>query len=92
MLSILVHTLKLQGGEEEIELDIDSLDLKTLHKLHQFVRKAAPKKKKPPPKKPRVQHSEDEHERKILELEIQLQKFEKAESEGGQGNSFLFLS
>ncbi|RUS22448.1 Bromodomain-containing protein [Endogone sp. FLAS-F59071] len=73
------------GGEEEIELDIDSLDLKTLHKLHQFVRKAAPKKKKPPPKKPRVQHSEEEHDRKILELEIQLQKFEKAESEGGQG-------
>ncbi|RUS27746.1 Bromodomain-containing protein, partial [Jimgerdemannia flammicorona] len=73
------------GGEEEIELDIDSLDLRTLHKLHQFVRKVVPKRKKPPPKKPRVQYSVEEHDRKILELEMTLQKFENVKPDIGQG-------
>ncbi|KAG0294739.1 hypothetical protein BGZ98_001650, partial [Dissophora globulifera] len=37
--------LRDNGGQEEIELDVDSLDPKTLYKLYQYVKKNLPKRK-----------------------------------------------
>ncbi|KAG2174404.1 hypothetical protein INT43_004427 [Umbelopsis isabellina] len=66
-------------GQEEIELDIDSLDRRTLHRLHEFVTGHSlvqnSQRKKQTAKKPRMQYSEEDADRKILELEKTLQKF-----------------
>ncbi|KAI8849264.1 Bromodomain-containing protein [Chytridium lagenaria] len=43
-----VPNLDTHGGQDEIELDIDSLDKTTLYKLYKFVRNST---KKPPPKR-----------------------------------------
>lgn len=70
--------LRDNGGQEEIELDMDSLDPKTLYKLYEYVKKTtAPKRKKPAPKKVKVQYSEADATKKITELERTLQKFEQ---------------
>ncbi|KAI8361275.1 Bromodomain-containing protein [Mortierella sp. GBAus27b] len=70
--------LRDNGGQEEIELDMDSLDPRTLYKLYQYVKKnTAPKRKKPAPKKVKVQYSEEDATKKISELERTLQKFEQ---------------
>ncbi|ORY07996.1 hypothetical protein K493DRAFT_332536 [Basidiobolus meristosporus CBS 931.73] len=73
--------LKDTSGQEEIELDIDSLDHRTLYKLYKFVRtNVAPKRAKPARKNSRPHFSEEEQTRKIHELEENLRKFESAES------------
>ncbi|KAK9712288.1 hypothetical protein K7432_007222 [Basidiobolus ranarum] len=73
--------LKDTSGQEEIELDIDSLDHRTLYKLYKFVRtNVAPKRAKPARKNSRPHFSEEEQARKIHELEENLRKFESAES------------
>ncbi|KAI7820013.1 hypothetical protein BC939DRAFT_458684 [Gamsiella multidivaricata] len=70
--------LRDNGGQEEIELDMDSLDPRTLYKLYQYVKKnTTVKRKKPAPKKVKVQYSEEDATKKITELERTLQKFEQ---------------
>ncbi|KAF9435155.1 hypothetical protein BGZ76_006802 [Entomortierella beljakovae] len=78
--------LRDNGGQEEIELDMDSLDPKTLFKLYQYVRKNSPaKRKRPTPKKVKVQYSEEDSNKKINELERTLQKFDQ--SHHGKGHT-----
>ena len=73
--------LRDNGGQEEIELDMDSLDPRTLYKLYQYVKKnTVVKRKKPAPKKVKVQYSEEDASKKISELERTLQKFEQPSS------------
>ncbi|KAG0289366.1 hypothetical protein BGZ98_003852 [Dissophora globulifera] len=74
--------LRDNGGQEEIELDMDSLDPRTLFKLYQYVKKnTAVKRKKPAaPKKVKVQYSEEDASKKISELERTLQKFDQPAS------------
>jgi len=78
-------------GQEEIELDIDSLDRRTLHRLHEFVTGhslvQSPQRKKQTAKKPRMQYSEEDADRKILELEKTLQKFNAKPEEFGHESS-----
>ncbi|CAO3679245.1 unnamed protein product [Umbelopsis ramanniana] len=78
-------------GQEEIELDIDSLDRRTLHRLHEFVTGhslvQSPQRKKQTAKKPRMQYSEEDADRKILELEKTLQKFNAKPEEFGHDSS-----
>ncbi|KAG0191845.1 hypothetical protein DFQ28_010784 [Apophysomyces sp. BC1034] len=64
-------------GQEEIVLDIDALDRRTLHRLHEFVtgKSLVPHKRSPAPKRPRTHYSEEDADRKIQELEKTLQKF-----------------
>ncbi|KAF9397339.1 hypothetical protein BGX21_008954, partial [Mortierella sp. AD011] len=70
--------LRDNGGQEEIELDMDSLDPKTLYKLYQYVRKNSPaKRKRPIPKKIKPQYSEEDANKKINELERTLQRFDQ---------------
>ncbi|KAI7819147.1 Bromodomain-containing protein [Gamsiella multidivaricata] len=64
--------LRDSGGQEEIELDMDSLDPRTLYKLYQYVRSST-KHKRPVPKKVAVQYSEEDATKKINELERKLQ-------------------
>ncbi|KAG0043445.1 hypothetical protein BGZ83_011402 [Gryganskiella cystojenkinii] len=53
--------LRDNGGQDEIELDMDSLDPKTLYKLYQFVCKNPPEKRKRTlTKKARAIYSDDE--------------------------------
>ncbi|KAF9192031.1 hypothetical protein BGZ49_003471, partial [Haplosporangium sp. Z 27] len=67
--------LRDNGGQEEIELDMDSLDPKTLYKLYQFVKKNSPvKRKRPTPKKTKAPYSEDE---KVTEVERTFHKFDQ---------------
>ncbi|KAI8388339.1 Bromodomain-containing protein [Radiomyces spectabilis] len=64
--------------QEEIVLDIDALDRKTLHRLHEFVtgESLVPQHHhKKTVKRPRTHYSEADADRKIRELEKTLQKF-----------------
>ncbi|KAI8149737.1 Bromodomain-containing protein [Fennellomyces sp. T-0311] len=74
-------------GQEEIVLDIDSLDRRTLHRLHEFVtgKPLAAKKQSASSKRARTHYSEQDANRKIKELERTLEKFDK--TEGGQNSS-----
>lgn len=69
-------------------MDIDSLDRRTLHRLHEFVTGhslvQSPQRKKQTAKKPRMQYSEEDADRKILELEKTLQKFNAKPEEFGK--------
>ncbi|KAG0324703.1 hypothetical protein BG004_003384 [Podila humilis] len=78
--------LRDNGGQEEIELDMDSLDPKTLYKLHQYVKKnTTVKRKRPPlPKKVKHQYSEEDANKKMAELERTLEKFEPSRRQGSQ--------
>ncbi|RKP22504.1 hypothetical protein SYNPS1DRAFT_25728 [Syncephalis pseudoplumigaleata] len=73
-----VPSLKDATGEEEIELDIDSLDAKTLRKLYRFVMKNTKKKTS---RKSR-QVSEEEQNRKINQLESKLRQFDDTSMAG----------
>ncbi|KAI7871314.1 Bromodomain-containing protein [Spinellus fusiger] len=77
-------------GQEEIVLDIDALDRKTLHRLHEFVTgtslmprsmasHAMTSPSKSSSKRPRTHYSEADADRKIRELEKTLQKFSSSE-------------
>ncbi|KAI8360044.1 Bromodomain-containing protein [Mortierella sp. GBAus27b] len=70
-------SLRESGGQEEIELDMDSLDPKTLYRLYQYVRSSSKQKQQPPPKKVR-QYSQEDASKKITELEQTLQKLPRA--------------
>ncbi|KAI9013996.1 Bromodomain-containing protein [Phycomyces nitens] len=79
-------------GQEEIVLDIDALDRKTLHRLHEFVtgRSLVPhsslsSQKKSSSKRPRTHYSEADADRKIKELEKTLQKFSGSEPDAFYG-------
>jgi bromodomain-containing factor 1 len=61
-------------------LDIDSLDRRTLHRLHEFVTGESlistyKGSSSPSSKRPRTHYSERDSDRKIRELEKTLQKF-----------------
>ncbi|KAI8969219.1 Bromodomain-containing protein [Mycotypha africana] len=79
-------------GQEEIVLDIDALDRKTLHKLHEFVtggdslvdKKAA---NSPPTKRARNSYSERDNARKIRQLEKTLQKFNSDNDSSSESDS-----
>ncbi|KAI7890294.1 Bromodomain-containing protein [Mucor mucedo] len=76
-------------GQEEIVLDIDSLDRPTLHRLHEFVTGeslVAKKSSSPSSKRPRTHYSERDADRKIRELEETLQKF-NSDSSSDSGDS-----
>ncbi|KAI8877363.1 Bromodomain-containing protein [Backusella circina FSU 941] len=65
-------------GQEEIVLDIDSLDRSTLHRLHEFVTGESLIKKNnslPQPKRPRTHYSAADTDRKIRELQNTLNRF-----------------
>ncbi|CAO3612397.1 unnamed protein product [Mucor hiemalis] len=66
-------------GQEEIVLDIDSLDRSTLHRLHEFVTGESlisnKKSNSPSSKRPRTHYTERSTDRKIRQLEKTLQKF-----------------
>lgn len=66
-----------QQGQEEIVLDIDSLDRRTLHRLHEFVtgESLVNKASSPSSKRPRTHYSERDSDRQIRQLEKTLQKF-----------------
>ncbi|OZJ03714.1 hypothetical protein BZG36_03297 [Bifiguratus adelaidae] len=66
------------SGAEEIELDIDSLDRKTLHKLNDYVLGCKDPSRVRSHKKNRHGYTEEESDRKIQELEKVLQRFESA--------------
>jgi hypothetical protein len=73
--------LKDATGDEEIELDIDSLDTKTLHKLYRFVMKNTKKKTE--------SHetrgiSDEEQEHKTGEHENKMRQFDTSNSPGEQ--------
>lgn len=71
--------LTVQQGQEEIVLDIDSLDRPTLHRLHEFVTGESlitKKSSSPSSKRPRTHYSERDSDRKIRQLEQTLQKFD----------------
>ncbi|CAO3702822.1 unnamed protein product [Rhizopus stolonifer] len=73
-------------GQEEIVLDIDSLDRSTLHRLHEFVTGESLIKHKKPSKKRTGQYTDQASDRKIRQLEKTLQKFNSdssSESESG---------
>ncbi|GAA5810926.1 hypothetical protein MFLAVUS_004354 [Mucor flavus] len=80
-------------GQEEIVLDIDSLDRPTLHRLHEFVNGESLVSKKsssPSSKRPRTHYSERDADRKIRQLEQTLQKFNPnsdSSSESGDSDS-----
>ncbi|KAF9181955.1 hypothetical protein BGZ51_005098 [Haplosporangium sp. Z 767] len=60
--------LRDNGPQEEIELDMDTLDSKTLYKLYQFVKKhAGLKTKRPPVKKAKARYPDDDTNRKSHE-------------------------
>ncbi|KAK3825664.1 MAG: Bromodomain-containing protein [Benniella sp.] len=69
--------LRDSGGQEEIELDMDSLDPRTLYRLYRYVRNSA-KQKQPPQKKVKAQYSQEDASKKITELEQTLQKLPRA--------------
>ncbi|KAI9271578.1 Bromodomain-containing protein [Phascolomyces articulosus] len=62
-------------GQEEIVLDIDSLDRRTLYRLHEFVTGKSMLPKKPSTKRARTHYSERESDRQIKALEQTLEKF-----------------
>ncbi|KAG0267915.1 hypothetical protein BGZ95_002708, partial [Linnemannia exigua] len=73
--------LRDNGGQDEIELEMDALDPATLHELYLFVRKnAATKRKRPEPKKVNVQYAQEDSAKRITELEGKLQKFDASSS------------
>ncbi|KAG1493889.1 hypothetical protein G6F46_001014 [Rhizopus delemar] len=76
-------------GQEEIVLDIDSLDRSTLHRLHEFVTgESLLKHKKSPLAKKQRNYGEHAADRKIRELEKTLQKFNSdSSSESGESGS-----
>ncbi|KAI7901743.1 Bromodomain-containing protein [Cokeromyces recurvatus] len=82
-------------GQDEIVLDIDSLDRRTLHRLHEFVTGESlihkNKRSSPTPKRPRTHYSERATDRKIRQLEETLQKFnsdnEESSSESDSDSS-----
>ncbi|KAF9998141.1 hypothetical protein BGZ65_006336, partial [Modicella reniformis] len=86
--------LRDSGGQEEIELDMDSLDPRTLHKLYQYVRGSA-KRKQSLQKNIKTQYSQEDASKKITELEQTLQKLPQVphgkvsgnESKGSSGPS-----
>ncbi|KAI9313053.1 Bromodomain-containing protein [Dichotomocladium elegans] len=77
-------------GQEEIVLDIDSLDRQTLHRLHEFVTGKSLVQKQTTAKRGRTHYSEQDSHRKIKELEKTLKKFEPPKHsyyDGGQHSS-----
>ncbi|KAF9551866.1 hypothetical protein EC957_004189 [Mortierella hygrophila] len=78
--------LRDNGGQDEIELEMDALDPATLRELYLYVRKnSAAKRKRPEPKKVNVQYAQEDSVKKISELEGKLQKFD-ASSSHANGN------
>ncbi|KAI9496648.1 Bromodomain-containing protein [Zychaea mexicana] len=74
-------------GQEEIVLDIDSLDRRTLYRLHEFVTGKSMLPKKPTQtKRARTHYSEQDANRKIKELERTLEKFDSSDAPGGAGD------
>ncbi|KAI9487800.1 MAG: Bromodomain-containing protein [Benjaminiella poitrasii] len=78
-------------GQEEIVLDIDSLDRRTLHRLHEFVTGESlinkNKRSSPVPKRPRTHYSERASDRKIRQLEETLQKFNSDNESSSESES-----
>ncbi|KAI7858505.1 Bromodomain-containing protein [Circinella umbellata] len=73
-------------GQEEIVLDIDSLDRRTLYRLHEFVTGKSMLPKKPAARRARTHYSEHESNQKIKALEQTLEKF-KEQNDGGSSGS-----
>ncbi|KAF9579276.1 hypothetical protein BGW38_004527, partial [Lunasporangiospora selenospora] len=68
--------LRDNGGQDEIELDMDSLDPKTLHKLYHFVtNNTKHKRRKVEPTPVRAQYTTEDATKRISELEQTLQRF-----------------
>ncbi|KAG0064895.1 hypothetical protein BGZ89_008764, partial [Linnemannia elongata] len=78
--------LRDNGGQDEIELEMDALDPATLRELYLYVCKnSAAKRKRPEPKKVNVQYAQEDSVKRISELEDKLQKFD-ASSSHANGN------
>lgn len=80
----------LNGGQEEIVLDIDSLDRRTLHRLHEFVTGGSlvnNKSASPSSKRPRTHYSERDADRQIRQLEKTLQKFNSENESSSESDS-----
>ncbi|KAL9546571.1 hypothetical protein MBANPS3_006606 [Mucor bainieri] len=76
-------------GQEEIVLDIDSLDRRTLHRLHEFVtgESLVRKASSPPSKRARTHYSERDSDRQIRQLEKTLQKFNSDNESSSESDS-----
>ncbi|KAK4521928.1 uncharacterized protein ATC70_004466 [Mucor velutinosus] len=79
----------LNGGQEEIVLDIDSLDRRTLHRLHEFVtgESLVHKSSSPSSKRARTHYSERDSDRQIRQLEKTLQKFNSDNESSSESDS-----
>lgn len=79
----------LNGGQEEIVLDIDSLDRRTLHRLHEFVtgESLVRKSSSPSSKRARTHYSERDSDRQIRQLEKTLQKFNSDNESSSESDS-----
>ncbi|CEP08952.1 hypothetical protein [Parasitella parasitica] len=76
-------------GQEEIVLDIDSLDRRTLHRLHEFVtgESLVDTSSLPPTKRPRTHYIERNADRQIRQLEKTLQKFKSDNESSSESDS-----
>ncbi|CAO3645326.1 unnamed protein product [Mucor fragilis] len=76
-------------GQEEIVLDIDSLDRRTLHRLHEFVtgESLVRKSSSPSSKRARTHYSERDSDRQIRQLEKTLQKFNSDNESSSESDS-----
>lgn len=76
-------------GQEEIVLDIDSLDRRTLHRLHEFVtgESLVRKSSSPASKRARTHYSERDSDRQIRQLEKTLQKFNSDNESSSESDS-----
>ncbi|KAI8079591.1 Bromodomain-containing protein [Gilbertella persicaria] len=85
VVSIIQNSMpNLQGdGQQEIELDIDSLDIQTLHRLSEFVNPKAKKKAK----RLRTNYSTKRQDQRIKTLQDQLDKFNAYPQEGSSSSS-----
>ncbi|KAI8338484.1 Bromodomain-containing protein [Chlamydoabsidia padenii] len=95
-LSTVVHIIQssmpnLDGGQDEIVLDIDVLDRKTLHELHEFItgRRLSTTSSQPQSwaQRSRKRFSEADSNRKIKDLEQKLRRFEANDSSSGSDSS-----
>ncbi|KAF9922667.1 hypothetical protein FBU30_007213 [Linnemannia zychae] len=73
--------LRDNGGQDEIELEMDALDPATLRELYLYVRKnSAAKRKRSEPKKVNVVNAQEDSVKRISELEDKLQKIDATSS------------
>ncbi|KAI9301321.1 Bromodomain-containing protein [Cunninghamella echinulata] len=81
----------LDGGQEEIVLDIDALDRKTLHRLHEFVTGTSLIRKRPPPpptsSKQNIKKRKSDNDRRIRALEESIKKFHSRKLKGRESSS-----